>query len=464
MKDARNTNVQKGISAAMKGEMEDAEKYFRKSIDDDKEWLGGGFNLLRLLNMQSRDEEAVDLYKKITENITEKAIHPQVIYMAGQSALKASKDEIACKCFERLNELHPEHIETACTLSKILIENGQLKKAKQILINTNQTEHNDPNIWTQLAIVETELGDYEKADIIHKKLITEHGHTFLANFNYGKFLAMIGETKRAIDQYNICLSIVPNAPEALAEVNKINHEEEDITEKIYRAIDSKRYEDATSLLISNKDDIEPIIYCAAVNDIPAKEAEKIRGSSKIRDTRQIKRIQLFEEKNAILEKLEELIKNNESLIKDRAGKPTRKGSQTHEILRGSKEKEFQELSKILIGEMTKYIKDKEHLKEIAQVKQIKNQISGWAVILQRGGYQKRHIHPEAIISGVLYIKTSECTSSSTKKEGNLVFPSNNSINIIPNAGLVVIFPSYLAHETIPTKDEGERICIAFNLV
>jgi hypothetical protein len=36
--------------------------------------------------------------------------------------------------------------------------------------------------------------------------------------------------------------------------------------------------------------------------------------------------------------------------------------------------------------------------------------------------------------------------------------------ITPKEGMVVLFPSYLPHETIPLQEDSERICIAFNLV
>ena len=37
--------------------------------------------------------------------------------------------------------------------------------------------------------------------------------------------------------------------------------------------------------------------------------------------------------------------------------------------------------------------------------QINFKLSGWAVILQSEGRQERHIHPDSLVSGVLYLKT-----------------------------------------------------------
>ena len=89
-------------------------------------------------------------------------------------------------------------------------------------------------------------------------------------------------------------------------------------------------------------------------------------------------------------------------------------------------------------------------------------LSGWSVVLREGGHQKRHIHPESVVSGVFYIQVPVESADEDKKEGNLVFPSNNMKMVTPKEGMVVLFPSYLAHETIPISGNEERICIAFN--
>ena len=64
-----------------------------------------------------------------------------------------------------------------------------------------------------------------------------------------------------------------------------------------------------------------------------------------------------------------------------------------------------------------------------------------------------------------YIKLSDESRSDKQTEGNLSFPSSHCSRMItPKEGMVVLFPSYLPHETIPLIKDHERICIAFNLV
>ena len=96
--------------------------------------------------------------------------------------------------------------------------------------------------------------------------------------------------------------------------------------------------------------------------------------------------------------------------------------------------------------------------------QINLKLSGWAVVLNSEGKQERHIHPDSLVSGVLYLKVPKIVSDKTNTQGNLYFPSNKKLSIVPSVGDLLIFPSYLPHETIPFTSSEERICIAFNLL
>ena len=110
------------------------------------------------------------------------------------------------------------------------------------------------------------------------------------------------------------------------------------------------------------------------------------------------------------------------------------------------------------------MENKPLLQKIRDQKRGNPELSGWCVVLKKGGYQKRHIHPDSLVSGVIYIKLPTESADEQKKEGNLVFPSNNMKMVTPKEGMAVLFPSYLPHETVPISSDDERICIAFNLI
>ena len=96
--------------------------------------------------------------------------------------------------------------------------------------------------------------------------------------------------------------------------------------------------------------------------------------------------------------------------------------------------------------------------------------SGWGVVLRSGGRQLRHTHPEAVISGVIYLQVPECVLLSQSDQGclwfspNPLFPHDQpGLKIKPLPGLLVLFPSFVPHETIAFDSLQERVCIAFNV-
>jgi uncharacterized protein (TIGR02466 family) len=102
-------------------------------------------------------------------------------------------------------------------------------------------------------------------------------------------------------------------------------------------------------------------------------------------------------------------------------------------------------------------------------------LSVWGVVMQAAGHQIPHIHPAAWLSGVYYPRLPEIVSASDgDKAGWIEFgrppdhfhnarePETHSIQ--PEAGLMVLFPSYFYHHTVPFETDGTRISIAFDLM
>ena len=93
----------------------------------------------------------------------------------------------------------------------------------------------------------------------------------------------------------------------------------------------------------------------------------------------------------------------------------------------------------------------------------------WANVLNQGGHQISHIHPDAFISGIYYLKVPKSIENDIKKnsfQGCLLFAQEESDRyyVRPNEGLLVLFPSYFHHETIPLEHQETRVCIAFDVV
>ena len=99
-------------------------------------------------------------------------------------------------------------------------------------------------------------------------------------------------------------------------------------------------------------------------------------------------------------------------------------------------------------------------------------LHGWAVVLERAGFQSPHIHPSAWMSGVYYPQLPASMGENQGNEGWIEFgaappelefePPMSTYRLRPQEGLLVLFPSYLYHRTLPYDAETQRISIAFD--
>lgn len=103
-------------------------------------------------------------------------------------------------------------------------------------------------------------------------------------------------------------------------------------------------------------------------------------------------------------------------------------------------------------------------------------VSAWATICRTGAYHAPHCHPDSAWSGVYYVDPGT-DSPDQPLSGVLEFldpragveavtapgdPYGEPFRVRPQAGLLVVFPSWLYHWVHPYTGERPRIAISFN--
>ncbi len=97
----------------------------------------------------------------------------------------------------------------------------------------------------------------------------------------------------------------------------------------------------------------------------------------------------------------------------------------------------------------------------------------WSVRLGRGGYHMNHVHPEGWISSCYYVALPPSVEDGGRHSGWLKFGESAlglgareplARLVRPEVGMLVLFPSYFYHGTIPFEDEVARTTIAFDVV
>jgi uncharacterized protein (TIGR02466 family) len=99
----------------------------------------------------------------------------------------------------------------------------------------------------------------------------------------------------------------------------------------------------------------------------------------------------------------------------------------------------------------------------------------WGVVLRAEGHQVAHIHPGGWVSGVYYAKVPAVVDTAAGDHAGwiefgqppLEFHADAKAEVRavkPEEGLLLLFPSYVYHRTIPYMSKEERVSIAFDVL
>ena len=122
--------------------------------------------------------------------------------------------------------------------------------------------------------------------------------------------------------------------------------------------------------------------------------------------------------------------------------------------------------------MQKEIYEHEHLDRFARLGNM------WANINPPGGMNQPHIHPNALFSGVYYVKSNPQAgrlkiydprpgaqiNMPTRKPGNPGKDFWRDANIEPIPGRIIMFPAWLWHSVEENKSNDIRISVSFNFI
>ena len=102
----------------------------------------------------------------------------------------------------------------------------------------------------------------------------------------------------------------------------------------------------------------------------------------------------------------------------------------------------------------------------------------WANINYPGGYNRPHIHPNSLFSGVYWVKVPKKSGNfmiydprpgiqmvmPNRKEGRLPPQLWREVHYEPIAGRIIMFPAWLWHEVQPNRSNDTRISVSFNFL
>ncbi|MDJ0950528.1 MAG: putative 2OG-Fe(II) oxygenase [Alphaproteobacteria bacterium] len=164
-----------------------------------------------------------------------------------------------------------------------------------------------------------------------------------------------------------------------------------------------------------------------------------------------------------------------TLVRDRPRRATKGGSVAGNLLTEPKGP-IADLEQIVLAEATRYLEalPPDPADPMAAGCPSGVELVMWGTVLTSGGYQASHNHPNGWLSGVYYPKVPpEIDGRDEARAGWIRFgppPPEIStaggfqtIDIAVHEGLLLLFPSYAWHGTLPFESAEPRISIAFDL-
>lgn len=170
------------------------------------------------------------------------------------------------------------------------------------------------------------------------------------------------------------------------------------------------------------------------------------------------------------------IQNHPTLRFEPPDKSTRGGSQTGELI-AHDEAVSTALYRCVHDAVTAYICKLRNIQpDHAYVSNMPEhwRLATWGVVLRSLGHQGPHFHPDGYISGVYYAALPCDMDPGNRQDGFIEFGRTESefggsqpplLELVrPEEGLMLLFPSYFFHRTLPFESTEPRISVAFDVV
>lgn len=173
------------------------------------------------------------------------------------------------------------------------------------------------------------------------------------------------------------------------------------------------------------------------------------------------------------------VQQHPTLAYEPADKSTRGGSQTGELLAGERGPAavFGGIIADAVAAYMRRLREASPGHPYVERLPARWNLATWAVVLRSQGHQGPHFHPDGYISGVYYVSLPPDIAAGDAGNGHAGWiefgRTADSIGgkaepilqlVRPEEGLMLLFPSYMYHRTIPFVGEAPRISIAFDIL
>ena len=443
--------------------------------------------------------EAIESFRAAVEADPE---YGNAHFNLGTMLLARHQHNEAAQALARAAELQPDLAEAHLKLGVAYKSLGRHDQAIETLKRAAELKPGFADAYSSLGNVYAAMGELEQAEAAYRQAVETDPGSHAAHFNLGNVSGKLGKRQDAIGSYERALEIEPGFADAqgnLAEALFEAGERERAFGVFRQAIEAHPAEAvlhwmfASALLKAGELDAALETVDAGIEAAPGSirnlslkaavltargEGEAVRelvDFDRFIESARIEQVPGFDSVQAFNAAFRDHIESHPTLFGDPTHHATRHGKHTGELLQEPKGP-VAALEQIIMerGEAYRRKMTAGPAHPFLAAPPEKFTLTVWAVLLPAQGYQTAHIHPDAWLSGVYYAQVPAAVAETESHAGWIAFaetaamldgkPDPAARLIQPEEGLMVLFPSYFYHGTIPFETDEMRISVAFDLM
>ena len=448
------------------GDISGAEAVLRKALSSAPEDVYFNHNLSALLRRAQRFDEALLLAEKAMARAPGR---PEPLLNYGNILVGLGRLDEAIECYSRIISLDPANFSAHDNLTDLLWEKGREAEIGRSYAYAKSRQPTNPDVFEQSAqcMLLYDRFDEAEADIMAAAAIRPHSVVQARLWTLLRLKRK--DLEQAVGTAAMGLHAFPNDRELLVRM----------TEGLLR---SGRAEEAVAAA-RHLQTVEPNGQLAIGYEVAAlRQLDDPRAAEIYDYDKTVRSIELpvpegYTDIEAFNRRLAEVLNGLHVAIQEPRDQTLQNGTQTRENLftRPGLDPVIYKLGDAVKAATLDFIREMPDGSDHPFFRRKSTDVmwsGSWSVKLRERGFHTDHVHNLGWISGVYYIKTPPCVEDEVNRHGWLklgafdqgigpTLPWQRAIK--PRPGLMVLFPSFMWHGTIPITGNDPRMTVAFDI-